>query len=88
MHDAGIDFSFLARVQASDTNERDDSDMLILPTGPWSSADAPIWGKPYLKNDIWIRHRQRKLTFLFKLCILLSCFLECKEYQGCRALTG
>ncbi|KAK3371097.1 hypothetical protein B0T24DRAFT_530518 [Lasiosphaeria ovina] len=53
MHKANIDFGFLAEIHPKDTT--------IIPTGPWSPDDEPIWGRRYLANvtSAWERTAQR-----------------------------
>jgi len=56
MNEAGIDFARLAGPDIS----RQDVKLVVLPTGPWSADDTPIWGYRYLSNAKggWIRARE------------------------------
>lgn len=54
MHHAGVDFTFLAGLLGDGIEKKAVSNK-ILPTGPWSATNEPIWGKRYLgyMKNIW-----------------------------------
>ncbi|KAG8410741.1 hypothetical protein J3458_016841 [Metarhizium acridum] len=78
MNKAGIDFARLAGPEISFQGAKP----MVIPAGPWSPKDEPVWGKRYLSNmrsklrRFWDRGMALVAAYAFLLTPIVLIFVE------------